>query len=140
VQTLRQRGIRLPQGLVGEDWMVSLWAGRDLQPIAMAEDGRGYVVFAPDAGFAFRSLSPWRLRDYRTYLRRLWRYAQRGVQHEMVWQWLWLRLPESLPPDVQTLYAQAGTPSRLLWTGSALGSLLRCLAVQKVRRVRRGQL
>lgn len=137
VQTLRQRGIRLPLGLVGEDWLVSLWAGRDLQPIAMAVGGRDHVVFAPEAGFAFRSLSPWRLRDYRTYLRRLWRYAQRGVQYEMVWQWLRLRLPESLPPDVQTLYAQAPTPSRLLWTGSVFGSLLRCLAVQKVRRVRR---
>ncbi|WP_367847049.1 glycosyltransferase family 2 protein [Rhodoferax sp. WC2427] len=139
VQTLRQRGIRLPQGLVGEDWLVSLWAGRDLQPTAMALDASGYVVFAPEAGFAFRSLSPWRLRDYRTYARRLWRYAQRGVQYEMVWQWLRLRLPESLPPDVRTLYAQAPTPSRLLWTGSVLGSLLRCLAVHQVRRVHRGQ-
>jgi hypothetical protein len=105
----------------------------------MEVEGSDYVVFAPNAGFAFRSLSPWRLQDYRIYLRRLWRYAQRGVQYEMVWQWLRLRLPESLPPDVQTLYAQAPTPSRLLWTGSALGSLLRCLAVQKVRRVRAGR-
>ncbi|BDT68588.1 hypothetical protein os1_27730 [Comamonadaceae bacterium OS-1] len=139
VQTLRQRGIRLPQGLIGEDWLVSLWAGRNLQPIAMAVEGGDQVVFAPEAGFAFRSLSPWRLADYRIYLRRLWRYAQRGVQYEMVWQWLRLRLPESLPPDVLSLYAQAPTPSRLLWTGSVLGSLLHCLAVQKVRRVRAGR-
>ena len=139
VACLHQRGIRLPQGLIGEDWLVSLWAGRNLQPIAMDLEGSEYVVFAPEAGFAFRSLSPWRPQDYRTYARRLWRYAQRGVQYEMVWQWLRLRPPESLPPDVQTLYAQAPTPSRLLWTGSVLGSLLRCLAVQKVRRVRAGR-
>ena len=92
VQTLRQRGIRLPQGLIGDDWLVSLWAGRNLQPIAMAVDYSKHVVFALEAGFAFRSLSPWRVQDYRTYARRLWRYAQRGVQHEMVWQWLWLRV------------------------------------------------
>ena len=135
VARLRQRGIRLPQGLIGEDWLVSLWAGRDLQPVAMAVDSVEHVVFAPAAGFSFQSLSPWRAQDYRTYARRLWRYAQRGVQYEMVWQWLWLRPPESLPPDVPTLYAQAPAPSRLRWTGSGVGSLLRCLAVQQVRRV-----
>ena len=138
VARLRQRGICLPQGLIGEDWLVSLWAARDLQPIAMAVDSTEYVVFAPGAGFSFRSLSPWRPEDYRTYMRRLWRYAQRGVQYEMVWKWLWLRPPESLPPDVPALYAQAPAPSRLQWVGSGVGSVLRFWAVQQVRRVQAG--
>ena len=139
VARLRQRGIRLPQGLIGEDWLVSLWAARDLQPVAMAVDSSEHVVFALAAGFSFQSLSPWRAQDYTTYARRLWRYAQRGVQYEMVWKWLWLRPPESLPPEVRTLYAQAPAPSRLRWVGSVAGSLLRCVAVQRVRHVQARQ-
>ena len=136
VARLRQRGICLPQGLIGEDWLVSLWASHDLQPLAMVVESSGHVVFAPEAGFSFRSLSLWRGHDYRIYVRRLWRYAQRGVQYEMVWTWLWLHPPEPLPSDVHSLFVRAPAPSRLQWVGSTVGSLLRCLAVQKVRTVR----
>ena len=136
VARLRQRGICLPQGLIGEDWLVSLRASHDLQPLAMAVESSGHVVFAPEAGFSFRSLSLRRVQDCRTYARRLRRYAQRGVQYEMVWTWLWLHPPEPLPSDVHSLFVRAPAPSRLQWVGSTVGSLLRCLAVQKVRTVR----
>ena len=134
VERIRQRGIRLPQGLIGEDWLVSVLAKSELQPLAMEPASNQRVVFAPQAGFAFRSLSPWRPADYRVYLRRLWRYALRGVQFEMVLGWLWHYPPETLPPEIEQLYLRARPPSRLKWVGWT--SPLRLWAVQKVRGVR----
>jgi hypothetical protein len=134
VERIRQRAIRLPQGLIGEDWLVSVLANSDLQPLAMDPVAGQRVVFARQAGFAFRSLSPWRPTDYRVYLRRLWRYALRGVQFEIVLGWLWHYPPESLPPEIEQLYLRARPPSRLKWVGWT--SPLRLRAVQKVRGVR----
>lgn len=131
VQRLRQRQVRLPRGLIGEDWAVSLFALSDLNALSTAPPRASKLVFAMDAGFSFRSLSPWRLRDYRTYLRRLWRYALRGVQYEMLAGLLQHRPPGELPDDVDKIYLYATPPSRLKWVGKT--SLLRTIAVQKVR-------
>lgn len=71
VERLRQRAIGIPRGLIGEDWAVSLYAQSDLQPLLRTLPDAAHVAFAQTAGFAFRSLSPWRPGDYRIYLRRL---------------------------------------------------------------------
>ncbi|WP_394789576.1 glycosyltransferase [Rhodoferax sp.] len=134
VARLRQRQVRLPQGLVGEDWLVSLLAHSDLDIVTGNMAAASHVVFAAQAGFAFRSLSPWRPKDYRSYARRLWRYALRGVQFEMLFRWLARQPPETLPPHMEQFYLLALPPSRLKWTG--WDSLLRFFAVLKVRKVR----
>lgn len=134
IERIRLRKIRIPQGLIGEDWLVSLLASSDLKPVALGVASDTRVVFTPHAGFSFRSLSPWRPSDYITYLRRLWRYSLRGVQYEMAFGWLWHRPPEALPPDIEQLYLLALPPSRLKWVG--VTSFLRFLAIQKVRRAR----
>lgn len=134
VERIRRRGIRIPQGLIGEDWLVSLFAKSDLQPLA----GNGYAVlpiaFPSGAGFSFRSLDPQRLKDWHTYLRRLWRYALRGVQFEMLFGWLMHQPPEALPPNMEQVYRQALPPSRLKWIGPT--SPLRFLAIQRIRLLR----
>ncbi len=131
LQRIRQRQVHIPRGLIGEDWAVSLFALSDLNPLTTAPPFAANLVFALDAGFSFRSLSPWRLRDYRTYLWRLWRYALRGVQYEMLVGLLQYRSPEELPDDVEKIYLYGTPPSRLKWIGKT--SLLRTIAVQKVR-------
>lgn len=131
---LRQRGIRLPRGLIGEDLALSLLAKCDLQPLARASLSAAPVVFAPGAGFAFPSLSPWRPADYRLYWQRLRRYALRGVQFEMLFAWLVHQPPETLPATVAELYRRGALPSRLKWVGPI--SCLRFLAVQQIRRDR----
>lgn len=131
---IRQRGVRIPRGLIGDDWAVSLFAQTDLKPIHLCPSPASHVLFAPAAGFSFRSLSLWRFKDYRVYLRRLWRYALRGVQYEMLFGLLWHGLPEQLPADVETLYLLGTPPSRLKWVG--IGSILRFIAVQKIRAFR----
>lgn len=131
---IRRSGIRIPQGLIGEDWLVSLLAGSDLRPLLADPHPASHLLFAANAGFSFRSLSPWRLRDYRTYLRRLWRYSLRSVQFEMLAGWLLHRHPGEMPANVEDLYRLGTPPSRLKWVGAT--SILRTLAVQKVRLVR----
>ena len=134
VERIRLRKIHMPRGLIGEDWLVSLLAKSDLQPLSAIAISGERVVFANQAGFAFRSLSLLRPGDYRIYLRRLWRYSLRGVQFEMVFGWLLHRPPESMPTDIEALYSLSTPPSRLKWIGFT--SVLRFLAVQHVRNVR----
>jgi hypothetical protein len=134
VRRIRQRNIRIPKGFLGEDWLVSLMANSDLQPFSFRTAAPPRVAMAPNAGFSFRSLSLRRPNDYRTYLKRLWRYSLRGVQYEMVFCWLMHQPPETLPLDVENLYLISTPPSRLKWVG--ITSPLRFWAVQKVRMVR----
>lgn len=131
LQRIRQRKVLIPRGLIGEDWAISLFAQSNLSPLNSARRSDSNIVFALDAGFSFRSLSFWRLRDYRTYIRRLWRYSLRAVQFEMLVGLLRHRPPEDLPEDVQRLYVIGVPPSRLKWVGAS--SFLRFVAVQRIR-------
>ncbi|MGR9054181.1 MAG: glycosyltransferase family A protein [Gammaproteobacteria bacterium] len=134
LERIRERNIRIPLGLIGEDWLVSFLAKSDLQPFSPTPPGARRIVFASNAGFSFHSLSFRRPGDYIAYLKRLWRYALRGVQFEMLMAWLLRRYPEDLPESVEEIYLLGTPPSRLKWVG--FGSLLRLLAVQKVRNIR----
>ena len=71
VETVREREIRMPVGLIGEDFFVSWLVATDAGNLA--DPGSApRCVFHPGALFSFRSLTPWRPRDYRIYLRRKW--------------------------------------------------------------------
>lgn len=135
VQRLRERQVRMPVGLIGEDffvsWLVASDAWRDYQ--RNEEDAR--LVFHGNAEFSFRSLSPWRLADYRTHLRRKWRYTLRALQHQMLLLLLVDKGLSAMPRDVEELYRRAPLPSRLLWVGS--DTPLRLIAVLWIRRLRR---
>jgi hypothetical protein len=134
VQRLRERRVRMPVGLIGEDFLVSWLVGMD----AGAQGGpkeSTQCVFHTDAQFSFRSLSPWRWRDYRTYLRRKWRYTCRALQHQMLVLLLNETGLEGMPHDVEELYRKAPLPSRLRWVGR--DTPLRLLAVLRIRSFRR---
>lgn len=134
VQRLRGSKVRMPVGLIGEDffvsWLVASDAWRD--DTRDAKDVR--FVFHGDAKFFFRSLSPWRLADYRTYLLRKWRYTLRALQHQMLLFLLVDKGLSAMPSDVEELYCRAPLPSRLLWVGA--DTPLRLLAVLWIRRIR----
>jgi len=134
VDRVRLRHIRLPRGLIGEDWLVSELAGNDLHAWSGPREPSGHVVFAPDAGFTFRSLAPWSRADQKTYLRRLWRYGLRSLQYDMLLSLMQDQTPEALPSDVEQIYHYGPLPSRLQWTGRS--SLLRMLVIQHVRNIR----
>jgi glycosyltransferase involved in cell wall biosynthesis len=136
VREVRSRGLRIPVGLIGEDgflsWLVENQLG-DGPPPARAPQ----MVFHVEAEFEFDSLSLLKPSDYRTYLRRKWRYALRGAQIEMLIPLLRQRGMGALPAHVDQLYRTGPIPSRLRWIGR--DSLWRTLAVQWVRLTRREQ-
>lgn len=135
LRRIQQRGVCIPRGFIGEDWAVSLYAQSNLSALSAPREANANVVFALNAGFSFRSLSLLVARDYRTYIRRLWRYSMRGVQYEMLLGLLRHSPPEALPKDVEGLYLGSTPPSRLKWVGAT--SLLRFAAVQKIRFLRK---
>ena len=134
VQQLRQHEIRMPLGLIGEDflvsWLVANDTWRDKRPEHTARS-----VFNAHAEFSFRSLSPLRPSDYRTYLRRRWRYAFRGIQHQMLIILLMVEGVSSMPAHVNELYLRAPLPSRLQWSGITQ-TILHLLAVLRIRSFR----
>jgi hypothetical protein len=130
VDEVRTRGIRMPIGLIGEDWLVS-WLVEHRLGRGPAADGEPQMVFHVDAEFSFDSLSPWRLRDQRTYLRRKWRYALRAVQMEMLVPLIRRDGAAAMPRTVEELYRTGPLPSRLRWVGR--DSPWRTLAVQYAR-------
>ena len=135
VQLLRERRIRMPIGLIGEDFFVSWLVANDVWRGAARNEEDARFVFHGSAEFAFRSLSPWRLADYRTYLRRKWRYTLRALQHQMLVRLLTDRGVSAMPVDVEELYCRAPLPSRMIWVG--LDTPLRLVAAQWLRRVRK---
>ncbi len=132
LQRVRQRGIRMPAGFIGDDWLVSYLAAGNLgKPSSVAGES---IIFPPGAEFRFRSLNPLVPADYPTYVRRLWRYALRGVQFEMLVNLLAIEPLESMPTDILDLYARGLQPSRLKWVGWR--SAIRTAAVIRVSAVR----
>lgn len=132
VDRVRQDLILMPVGLIGEDlflsWLIANWpSGSDEGPSC---------VFCANAEFSFRSLSPTRPADWRTYIRRKWRYTWRALQLEMLMHVIRKGGMAAMPADVTELYESAPLPSRLKWVG--LDSPMRFLAVQQIRSFRKG--
>jgi glycosyltransferase involved in cell wall biosynthesis len=82
VDRIRQRGVRLPAGYIGDDGLVTSLAKWDLNPEGPFIHDR--IAPCPEARFWYRSLSPLRLDDWRLYLRRRVRYSVRHFQHELL--------------------------------------------------------
>lgn len=135
IRDVRGRAIRMPVGLIGEDVFLS-WLIEHRLGDGPAPDGAPQVLFHLDAEFAFDSLSFLKPRDYRTYLRRKWRYALRRAQIEMLLPLLMHRGMTAMPAHVDELYRVGPIPSRLRWIGR--DTLWRTLAVQWVRSAGRG--
>lgn len=133
VDAIRHRVIRMPVGLIGEDQFVS-WLVANRLGVGPSPDHEPQCVFHVGAEFSFDSLSPWRLRDYRTYLRRKWRYAQRGVQNEMLFPMILQSGLSAMPAHIDIVYREGPIPSRLRWLGRE--TPWRTLTVQWVRSLR----
>ena len=82
----------MPLGHIGVDWLASYLANANPVIVSLTTQAP-LVVFSTSTGFSFRSLNPPYPLDYHTNLKRLWRYALRGVQFEMLLDLLW-----SVPP------------------------------------------
>jgi len=133
VESLRQRHIRMPVGLIGEDLLLSRLVASQLGRTTALDEGP-QCIFCSNAEFSFRSLSPMRLGDYRTYWHRKWRYARRALQLEMLMHVLIGGGIAAMPGHVNELYLKAPLPSRLRWVG--IDTPLRVLTVLWIRSFR----
>ena len=137
VDTVRQKGVRVPMGLVFEDsllsWLVATEFGQ-----ATRRDDNPQCIFCANAEFSFRSMSPMRPGDYPVYVRRKWRYANGGLQLEMLTNVLRTKGIAAMPSHVDELYANGPLPSRLRWVG--FDTPLRVLAVLRIRSFRKRHL
>jgi len=89
---IRELGLRLPLGACGNDHLITRLMKSDFDGSGRLRHER--VAYHPDAGYAFRSLSPCRPRDVRIYLKRRVTYALRHAQLVRIGE-----LPvEQLPP------------------------------------------
>lgn len=103
VDELRRNRIRIPFGLIGEDLFLSCMVKNRFDIHALMGPSP-YLVFAPDAGFWFRSLSPLRFTDWFTYARRLARYQIRDYQLVYLLSHLSHKEISNMPINIDELY------------------------------------
>lgn len=132
VQFIQQLQVRIPFGLIGEDFFVSWLVANNVWRNDRLENPGIRCIFHNKAEFSFRSLSLLRWSDYRLYWRRKWRYTLRGLQHQMLMLVMRQGL-QALPKDVTQLYQTAPLPSRLVWCG--LDTPMRTWAVYRIRQI-----
>jgi glycosyltransferase involved in cell wall biosynthesis len=134
VRRIRETEIRMPVGLIGEDffvsWMIASIVWQDAEP-----PHRGRCVFSGRAEFMFSPLSLLRLSDYTTYLNRKWRYTLRDLQHRMLTGFLMQQGLESMPATIEELYKLAPLPDNWNRIG-ILQTPLSLLAARKIRSFR----
>ncbi len=104
VARFREASIRLPFGMFGEDGLVTMLIKHGLDPLSPQVDAR--VTHTPHGGFAFPSLSPWKLSDLRIYRNRRRRYAMRNQQGMMLYPLLKARGIGAMPAHVHDLYRE----------------------------------
>ncbi len=134
VSELRNRAIRMPAGLIGEDLFLSCLVKNLLSRSGLMQPSPR-LVFATEAGFAFHSLALNRPRDWIVYGRRLVRYRIRDYQLAMLLRHLETHPQSVVPPDVETLYQQTSELPAYYWRGRITPFDL--LAVWQIRRVAR---
>jgi glycosyltransferase involved in cell wall biosynthesis len=134
VDELRERDIRLPLGLIGEDLFVSCLAKAMLHPRGMYQ-ASPQLVIAADARFAFDSLSLARPGDWLTYLRRLVRYRVRDHQLSLLLNRLAQEPHRGMPSDMAALYREAAALPDYYWRG--LQTPFDMIAVHQLKRVAR---
>jgi glycosyltransferase involved in cell wall biosynthesis len=127
---LRTRRLRLPAGLVGDDSLLGWLLQRDFDPRRTGDRNR--IVPEATAGFDFDSLSPWRLRDWRLYYRRLWRNSLRQMQLNLLMPILREQGLCALPADIADIYtAERLALLRARWPG--IPGYFDSLAIRKMK-------
>ena len=97
MRRVRERGIRIPRGAVGEDAVVTEMVAFDLER-TNNYNHRLAVCAAEPAGFIYPRLSPLRISDIRLYFNRRIRYSIREQQMPLLQRIEFDNLPESIEP------------------------------------------
>src|SRR6185436_17298677 len=129
VERLREREVRMPLHLEGDDSLVGALAKWDLAPESNEFDHERIVPCA-DAAFEFEPLSPFRPADWLAYWRRAVRYGRRRYEFQLISRSLKSQGIAALPADITELYPQTDS-LRLKWQG--VYTLTNLVALLKMR-------
>jgi glycosyltransferase involved in cell wall biosynthesis len=111
VTTLKSAGTKMPVGYIGDDGWVTSMAKWNGDPRNDWREDR--VAPCLEAGYTFRSFSPWRRDDRRKYLRRRVRYSMRHFQHLLWRDTLLSGGLAAVPAHVSGLYSLPGAEQHL---------------------------
>lgn len=102
VAAIRERGLRLPDDLIGDDGLVASWAHTDLAPDADWQLDR--VIACEEAGFACEPVGLARPSTWRMQYKRMINYSVRYFQNRIVSDIMMREGPGGLPPRLSLLY------------------------------------
>ncbi len=103
VNRIRNRCLRLPDDLIGDDGLVAAWANTDLQPDAAWQRSR--VVACEEAGFLCEPVRLANPGSWRMQYRRMTNYSLRFFQNRIVSDIMGREGPDGLPRELRSLYA-----------------------------------
>jgi len=106
VQRLRERSIRIPLRLEGDDGLIGALVKWDLKPESNGFDPRRIVVCG-DAAFEFESIVPTRPQDWPIYWKRAVRYGRRHYEFKLLGSLLKGNGLPAMPADITELYSEA---------------------------------
>jgi glycosyltransferase involved in cell wall biosynthesis len=115
VCTLREKRVRLPLGLEGDDGLLGALIKWDLDPAERGFDDRRIEPRA-EAGFVFDSMSVWDPAEWRGYWRRAVRYGRRLYEFRLLAPRLKKLGVQGLPGHISELYRDSAN-LRLIWDG-----------------------
>ena len=103
VNRIRDRGLRLPNDLIGDDGLVAAWAHTDLQTDAAWQRDR--VFACEEAGFLCEPVRLTNPSSWRMQYRRMTNYSLRFFQNRIVSDIMDREGPDGLPRELRSLYA-----------------------------------
>jgi glycosyltransferase involved in cell wall biosynthesis len=133
VDRLRDRQVKLPLKLEGDDGLLGALIKWDLDPVhGTFDDDR--IVACSDAAFEFEPLSPSRVSDWRAYWKRAVRYGRRRYEFQVLRPELKEKGIAGVPSDITELYGHANR-LKLRWDG--LYTVSNWIALNQMRRFRK---
>lgn len=105
IDELRERRLRLPVGLIGDDVLIPFLIKRDLGDSVVVNPDRVHVC--NEAQFTAPSLHPGAWRDWKTYWKRLRRNSLRRFQNQLLLPFLKKNGVSAIPERVEELYTEA---------------------------------
>ena len=135
INNMRQQNLRLPIGIVGDDSLLGALVMWNLNPSSGWR--KENVVVCDEAGFAFESMSPFLVDDWRVQWKRMKRYSRRYFENSMLREILRNEGIGSMPETNIDLYRRKLHECRLRWRG--LWTVFDFLALREMEKVLRSR-
>lgn len=115
VERIKKRGIRLPEGLIGDDSWVGAFSATDLGKADNWDKSR--TVVCEDAFFMGNYRSIWKIQDWIDQYRRMISYGVRHIQNQGMKEIMHTEGPDGLPETIREIYERYPQHMKLCWRG-----------------------